>query len=404
MRLYFVVSVAAAGTLSACYSRANVQCQQNSNCDLSGGGVCVTAPTGNQWCSYPDLNCPSGYRYSNQDIGDGVSGACVADNHTGLDAGADASTSDAPPQPLAASCIGLATTCGVNGSDSCCNSPSVPGGTYYRGFDRAGDNNSGFQNSPATISTFRLDKYEVTVGRFRKFVLAGMGTQASPPPPGSGAHVNIVGSGWDSSWNSNLVGNTTALISAVKCTSFATWTNEVVTNENRPINCITWYEAMAFCTWDGGYLPTEAEWNYAAAGGDQQRAYPWSSPASDVQIDGAHASYNDFTINNPSNCVGDGLPGCAVTDMVSVGTKPAGDGRWGQSELAGNVGEWTLDTFASSYANPCTDCANLADPTYRIARSGHFQTGFTEVRTAARLLAGPGDRTAIHGVRCARAP
>jgi formylglycine-generating enzyme len=308
---------------------------------------------------------------------------------------------DAGSLPVISSCIGLPATCGTNGLDSCCNSPSVPGGMYYRSYDLAGDNRSGDPTASATLSAFRLDKYEVTVGRFRRFVRAGMGTQASAPPPGSGAHSNIVGSGWNSSWTPMLTANTTALISAVKCNSLPTWTDEPSGNENRPINCITWYEAMAFCAWDGGYLPTEAEWNYAAAGGDQQRGYPWSNPASDLRLDGSHASYNDISVN-PMNCVGDGLPGCAVTDMVLVGTKPAGDGRWGHSELAGNVSEWTLDAYSSSYSIPCADCANLADPTYRVSRGGDFQNGNSTLRTGDRLTAVPGDRKYYQGIRCAR--
>lgn len=75
--------------LAACNNGSNVQCDQNSNCDLSGGGMCIAASTGNMWCAYPDPLCPGGYRYSDQSIGDGVSGQCVPDN-TMVDAGVDA--------------------------------------------------------------------------------------------------------------------------------------------------------------------------------------------------------------------------------------------------------------------------------------------------------------------------
>jgi formylglycine-generating enzyme required for sulfatase activity len=247
---------------------------------------------------------------------------------------------------------------------------------------------------PATVSSFRLDKYEVTVGRFRAFVQAGMGTQTDPPPAGAGAHARIPGSGWDTSWNTMLAASSDVLIAAVKCNeTFQTWTDTPGDNEDRPMNCLTWYEAMAFCAWDGGYLPTEAEWNYAAAGGDQQRPYPWSSS---LTLDGSHASYFDGT-----DCLGDGMAGCALTDLVTVGTKPAGDGRWEQSDLVGNVSEWTLDGIGG-YSSDCTDCANLVGSN-RVIRGGSFgQTAFymrTGIRGSSALMS----RDHGIGIRCARA-
>jgi formylglycine-generating enzyme required for sulfatase activity len=310
----------------------------------------------------------------------------------------DGQLRDAAPPPQFLSCAGLPMTCGASGNDSCCNSPAIPGGTYYRSFDLAGDSISGDMSFPATVSNFRLDKYEVTVERFRAFVNSGMGTQASPPLPGSGAHAKIAGSGWDANWNASLATDKAALVAAVKCNStYQTWTDTPAANEHRPMTCLTWYEAMAFCAWDGGYLATEAEWNYAATGGGQQRAYPWSSPAGSLTpLDSVHASYYDGT-----NCVGDGMAGCAVTDLVAVGSKPLGDGRWGQSDLAGNVGEWTLDSYAS-YENPCTDCADLTAALYRVIRGGTFLSITYFMRTTIRDDPSPDLRHYIIGVRCAR--
>jgi formylglycine-generating enzyme required for sulfatase activity len=158
---------------------------------------------------------------------------------------------------------------------------------------------------------------------------------------------------------------------------------------------------MAFCVWDGGALSTEVEWSYAATGGDQQRAYPWSSPPGSLTpLDNLHASYLDHT-----NCVGDGMAGCELTDLIAVGTKPAGDGRWGQSDLAGDVFEWILDWYGS-YLVPCMDCANLTVASARVIHGGSFNTAETSLRSAVRGDGSPSNRVPFMGARarCARAP
>ena len=244
-------------------------------------------------------------------------------------------------------------------------------------------------NYPATVDDFYLDKYEITVGRFRQFVNEGMGTQASPPASGAGAHPLIAGSGWDSAWNTNLPANSAALTTALKChPTYLTWTDTAGSNESRPVNCLNWYTAFAFCAWDGGRLATEAEWNYAAAGGSEQRYYPWSSPATSTTIDDSYAVY---------------CPNFPCSGVQNVGSKsPTGDGRWGQSDLAGNVREWTLDWYWVLYPTPCNDCAELTANSSRAIRSGDFSVDASVLRSAFRSAAGPGDHGSNIGARCAR--
>jgi formylglycine-generating enzyme required for sulfatase activity len=303
-------------------------------------------------------------------------------------------TACSPPK-APVSCDSL---CGPNGSASCCDSALVLGGTFHRYFDVATDNLYTDQMDPATVSDFRLDTYEVTVGRFRRFVNAGVGTQHGPPAPGAGARtLNGMDNqgGWDPAWNAILPVDSASLVAAVKCDSqFQSWTDVAGASESLPINCVTWFEAMAFCIWDGGFLPTQTEWDYAAAGGTDQRAYPWSAPPSSLAIDCSHASYY-----NQGSCASAGTSRAGAHS-------PAGDGRWGHADLGGNVSEWTLDAFSILLsANPCDDCAYLTPASSRAIRGGAFLSGASNLRTANDNFGGePSSRQPYVGVRCARSP
>ena len=312
----------------------------------------------------------------------------------------DLDASELPSDASLSNCAGIAATCGPSGDDDCCSSAeAISGGTFYRSYDVAADGMHTDMSHPATVSSFVLDKYEVTVGRFRKFVAAGMGTQATAPAPGSGARrLNGMAAqgGWDSSWDGLLSTNTTTLKAAVKCNANAqSWTDLPGANEALPMNCITWFEANAFCISDGGFLPTDTEWSYVAAGGSEQRAYPWSSPPGTLAIDCSYTNYN----NGTAYCANP--PNGATRDVGSE--SPNGDGRWGHADLGGNVWEWTLDSFQSTYPNPCTDCANLASSTQRQFRGGSFLSPASDLRTAIRYEYAPALRGPNVGVRCARA-
>ena len=116
-----------------------------------------------------------------------------------------------------ASGAGLNTCPGGTGSASCCTSLEVVGGTYSRTYTNSGSGPTGTAD-PATVSNFRLDEYEVTVGRFRQFVTAWNGGSGWTPPAGSGKHTHLNGgqglansgsagtyeTGWVTSDNSNI--------------------------------------------------------------------------------------------------------------------------------------------------------------------------------------------------------
>jgi formylglycine-generating enzyme len=280
------------------------------------------------------------------------------------------------------SCSGLAATCGPSGNTGCCSSSVVTGGSFNR-----------FQSAsyPATISDFRLDNYEITVGRFRKFVAAY--SQAMTPSGAGKNPKNASDPGWDTAWNASLPTNAAALTAALKCNAtYQTWTDAVgnAVAESRPLTCLNWFEAQAFCIWDGGRLPTEAEWNYATAGGSQQRAYPWGDATPDCTY--ANFYHTDY-------CV---APGTGATNRVGS-ESPKGDGRYGQADLGGNVFEWTQDWVASPPMNPCNNCAQLTG-TYRMLRGGAFAANLGMHSGYHDEYSVPSTRTYYYGARCGRAP
>jgi sulfatase modifying factor 1 len=335
-----------------------------------------------------------------------VGGACVpaasttdaggaSDAFAQSDSGGSGGTDAGTFVPVnAQSCAGGPPCNGV----SCCTSIDVPGGTFPQGrstvvgaSDYYPDPNGYWSEEtpefPSTVSSFALDEYAVTVGRFRKFVEAYVSNTASAPAAGAGANPNVPGAGWQSEWNTNLPASQAAFKDLAHLNScggapyYQTWTDNVGANENKPINCVSWYEAFAFCIWDGGRLPTESEWEYAAAGGEENRLYPWGSATPDC-------TYVNY-------CSGGNVP------VANVGSTPNGNGRWGHADLAGNGMEWTLDWYDIYPNSPVTNYAAIsnghaiASSFARSVRAGDFRAAFRDGYT-------PDSRYAV-SMRCARA-
>jgi formylglycine-generating enzyme required for sulfatase activity len=334
------------------------------------------------------------------------------DSPAAVEAGADSAVQ---PPSCAPGGAGM-TNCGSGGdgggSESCCTSLEVTGGSYYRTYMNTGDGGTG-ETDPASVSNFRLDKYLVTVGRFRQFVRAVLspdGGTAWLPPVGSGKHTHLngglglaqgpnvdAGQSYEPGWLTmyDQVAPTDANLICDSSSPYATWTPVAGSHEMLPINCVNWFEAYAFCIWDGGFLPSEAEWEYAAAGGDEQREYPWGTTDP-----GARAQYAIYECWYPS-FTGACTPG--VSTIAPVGTPTLGAGLWGQLDLAGDMLEWNLDSYGTTYVAPCADCASFSGFA-QVQRGAYFNDTLDFLHPWARDYADPGSRTVLAGLRCAREP
>lgn len=277
--------------------------------------------------------------------------------------------------------------CGPDGLQSCCASAKMPGGSSAL-------DNANSKGTATTMTEFALDIYEINVPRFRLFVESGMGTQAKPPSPGEGAHPSGLG-GWQQAWNASLAADQDAFKAAIACDAMLS-AYGTPDSEAKPINCLTWYEANAFCIWDGGRLPTEAEWSYAAKGGDSLRPYPWGADAPTLD----HASFD---------CNNQGDQMCTLDDIFEIGQTNKGIARWGHFDMAGNVYEWTMDIFSADYSGisfPCTDCANFPGENNiqdgRTVRGGAYNSQDFYLSTDFRVNGKPTDRFPVRGARCAR--
>ncbi len=148
-----------------------------------------------------------------------------------------------------------------------------------------------------------------------------------------------------------------------------------------PVVGVSWAEAKAFCGWQGGRLPTEAEWEHAARGGLTGRTYDWAQ--------------RTLRAGNFSG-IEDGFE---FTAPVASYAK----NRYGLHDMAGNAWEWVEDWFAPSYAGlPTIDPVGPATGDRRVVRGGAWSNPRRNGRLSDRGRNRPDARLAVYGVRCAR--
>ena len=163
---------------------------------------------------------------------------------------------------------------------------------------------------------------------------------------------------------------------------------------SRPVVCVSWADADAYCAWDDahGRLPTEAEWERAAAGGlERPRTYPWGdAPPSCDRL--------AFLGAADARCGG-------AEEAQPVATHRRGDTPDGVSDLAGNVWEWVADGYAPDAASRAAPSpSGPATGDLRVVRGGWFGSEGVGLRAADRYAQEPALRSPTLGFRCARDP
>jgi formylglycine-generating enzyme required for sulfatase activity len=166
---------------------------------------------------------------------------------------------------------------------------------------------------------------------------------------------------------------------------------------DHPVVHVSWNDAQAYCHWAGERLPTEAEWEYAARGGLEGRAFPWGD---ELEPGGEHRM-NVWQGTFPSdNTCEDGFFGTAPVDAF-----PA-NGH-GLHNVTGNVWEWCSDWFSLDFhtRDSRTDPQGPRRGENRSTRGGSYlchESYCRRYRVAARNSMEPASTTGNTGFRCAR--
>lgn len=213
----------------------------------------------------------------------------------------------------------------------------IPGGTYMMGDTWEGTNPDAIPAHPVSVPDLDVSRYETTVAQYDWFTARTGRPMWQPDNPDRGA---------------------------------------------RAISEVVWQEGVDFCTYIGGRLPTEQEWEYLAAGGPDKQKFPGTDNAEEVED---YARYREN----------------ALAEAFVVGSREPN--RFGLFDMGGNVAEW-ISAYYEKYPAPGQEPIwhDLETFDMRLVRGGGFSSELAVTATYWRAGTLQDIRSPSIGFRCVR--